>query len=538
MADLRIDLAAEFKGKKAFKEADKATTSLDKAVGKLGKQIASVFAASKIIAFGKASLNAFVADEKAANQLSVAVKNLGLAFAQPQINDYITKLESTTGILDDQLRPAFQALLTTTGSLTKSQELLGLAIEGARGSGKDLTTVATDLAQAYVGNTRGLRKYNLGLTQAELKTASFAKVQAKFQQQFGGANQAYLATYAGKLEILTVASDRAKETIGKGLVDALNLAGGQDGDIQDIANAMQSLSTYTADVIRGLGVLSGKISGLGGGFLGKIIEFGMQNSIPNLLAKIGKESQNVATGASTIGDYNMSSDAKKYAAARAKAEADAKKRAMDLAKATKSNTAELKKQAILKKAGSIFDLEQIQLIAALKGKLSDEDRKRVELQFALLTGNTKEAQLLTYELAKAQGLTDEIAKSLASLPQAANPFASWSAYLDELMAKARSVASMGAAPSTNLFSSAYMGTGTGQGGSVMDNYLASIPQTNVASMPSTADIARLAAPIGRGSSTIGDYLNVTLQIDGKTIASALQDTSLSGIGSSVNRTGR
>jgi hypothetical protein len=72
----------------------------------------------------------------------------------------------------------------------------------------------------------------------------------------------------------------------------------------------------------------------------------------------------------------------------------------------------------------------------------------------------------------------------------------------------------------------------------MDNYLASIPQTNVAAMPSTADIARLAAPIGRGSSTIGDYLNVTLQIDGKTIASALQDTSLSGIGSSVNRTGR
>jgi hypothetical protein len=298
---------------------------------------------------------------------------------------------------------------------------------------------------------------------------------------------------------------------------------------------MQSLSTYTADVIRGLGVLSGKISGLGGGFLGKIIEFGMQNSIPNLLAKIGKESQNVATGASTIGDYNMSSDAKKYAAARAKAEADAKKRAMDLAKATKSNTAELKKQAVLKKAGSIFDLEQIQLIAALKGKLSDEDRKRVELQFALLTGNTKEAQLLTYELAKAQGLTDVIAKSLASLPQAANPFASWSAYLDDIMAKARSAASMGG----NTFSSAYMGTGTGQGGSVMDNYLASIPQTNVAAMPSTADIARLAAPINsRGSSTIGDYLNVTLQIDGKTIASALQDTSLSGIGSSVNRTGR
>ena len=53
MADLRIDLAAEFRGKKAFKQADKAVSGLDKAVGKLGKQMASVFAVSKVYAFGK-----------------------------------------------------------------------------------------------------------------------------------------------------------------------------------------------------------------------------------------------------------------------------------------------------------------------------------------------------------------------------------------------------------------------------------------------------------------------------------------------------
>ena len=170
MADLRIDLAAEFRGKKAFKEADKATTSLDKAVGKLGKQIASVFAVTKIAAFGKASVKAFTEDEASANRLSVAVKNLGLAFAQPQIDAYISKLESSSAIVDDQLRPAFQALLTTTGSLTKSQELLSMAIDASRGSGIDLTTVSQDLANAYNGNTRGLRKYNLGLTKAQLTT--------------------------------------------------------------------------------------------------------------------------------------------------------------------------------------------------------------------------------------------------------------------------------------------------------------------------------------------------------------------------------
>jgi len=82
----------------------------------------------------------------------------------------------------------------------------------------------------------------------------------------------------------------------------------------------------------------------------------------------------------------------------------------------------------------------------------------------------------------------------------------------------------------------YQGTGTQQGGSVIDNYLASL-STNVDTLPSvsTKDIARLAAPMSSGSSTIGDYLNVVLQIDGKTIAAALQDSSMSGTQSSVNR---
>jgi hypothetical protein len=530
MADLRIDLAAEFRGKKAFKEAAKATTSLDKAVSKLGKQVASVFAASKVIAYGKASVKAFIEDERATAQLATAVKNLGLAFAQPEINNYISKLESTTGILDDQLRPALQSLLTTTGSLTKSQELLGLAIEGARGSGKDLTTVAQDLAQAYVGNTRGLRKYNLGLTQAQLKTASFTEIQQKFQQQFSGANAAYLATYAGKLDVLKVASDRAKEAIGKGLVDALVLAGGKDGDVQDVADAMSNLSNYTADTIRGLGVLAGKLANIdqniAGGFLGKLLDLGTQTSLIRLLNKLGADASPRPTagrrfmGGAQANLYSSSTAAEKKYQAQQKALAAAQ------TKAAKALTAEQKKQAALKKAGSIFDLEQIQLIAALKGQLSDEDRKRVELQFALITGNEVQAKKLTYELAIAQGLSIAIAKELASIPQAANPFASWDAYLDMLIIKARQVASVASgaisAPATTNTVSSYTGTPFGQAGSFVDTMGTPFGQAG-----------------GNGSGYIGTPFGqapVVVQIDGKTIASALQDTSLSGIPSSVNRT--
>jgi hypothetical protein len=534
VADLRVDIASEFTGKAAFTKAQKATGSLDKAVGKLGKQLLSVFAVTKIVAFGKASVKAFAEDEAAANRLSVAVKNLGLAFAQPQIDNYISKLESSSSVLDDQLRPAFQALLTTTGSLTKSQELLTMAIEASRASGIDLTTVSQDLANAYNGNTRGLRKYNLGLTKAQLTTVSFTEVQQRFNAQFSGANAAFLDTYAGKLQVLTVASENAKEVIGKGLVDALALAGGKDGDIQDVADAMSELSNFTADAIRGVGVLAGKLTDLDkkstGGLLSRLIELNFRNSIPNLLAGLGAEASPRPTagrrfmGGSQANLYSASEAAEKRRQAQQKKLQDAQ------VKATKALTAEQKKQAALKKAGSIFDLEQVQLIAALKGKLSDEDRKRVELQFALLTGNAKEAEKLTYELAKAQGLGEKLAAYLASLPDAKNPFASWEAYLDMLAEKARKIAigggSGGAVPITPITPSVATNA-TNAGGFAYSVPNPSAGGSRDSQFGSQTPWALAVAALNRP---------VVVQIDGKAVATSLQDSSMSGITSSINRT--
>ena len=450
MADLRIDLAAEFRGKKAFKEADKSVTSLDRAVGKLGKQLASVFAVTKVIQFGKASVKAFIEDEKAANQLAVAVKNLGLAFAQPEIDNYISKLEASSGIVDEKLRPAFQALLTTTGSLTKSQELLGLAIEGSRGSGIDLTQVATDLAQAYVGNTRGLRKYNLGLTQAQLKTASYAEIQQKFQQQFSGANQAYLATYAGKLDILAVSADRAKETIGKGLVDALVLASGKQGDVQDVADAMSSLSEYTADAVRGVGYLVGELAQLdtklSGGFIGKLLSTSFKYSVIGQLAELGNSVQARPTAKRRFMGGQQANLYDSSAAAEKKFRDQQAKLAKQQIAAQKSLTAEQKKQAALKKAGTVFDLEQIQIVAALKGKLSEDDKIRLQAQLALLNGNADLATKLTNQILAAQDSTGNLARFLSALPNAKNPFEYLDAYLSYLAGKAAAVLTGTTAP--------------------------------------------------------------------------------------------
>ena len=74
-------------------------------------------------------------------RLTQVVKNLGLELSSPAINEYIDTLSKASGVTDSQLRPAFQALLTTTGSLTASQAALQQAIDVSVGSGIELTTV-------------------------------------------------------------------------------------------------------------------------------------------------------------------------------------------------------------------------------------------------------------------------------------------------------------------------------------------------------------------------------------------------------------
>lgn len=470
MADLRIDVAAEFKGKKAFKEASKATTGLDKAVGKLGKQIATVFAAKQIYNFGKASVKAFAEDQKSAQMLTIAIKNLGLAFEQANVEKFISDLERSSAIADDVLRPAFQALVTTTGSVTKAQQLLNTAIEASRGSGIDLATVAQDLANAYVGNTRGLKKYNLGLTQAELKTMSFTEIMMRLNKQFDGSSAAYLETYAGKMEAITTAVGAAQEAIGESLVNALMTLSG--------ATNTTELITYIDKVGERIANLITSVEKFG--FLLKFW-FNPKNWLKKGDAGI-KEWEEIlrkrayAAGKAFDPMNNSVTGFKVDEAAAAKAVRDAARRQKELLAAQNKQTAELKKQTALKKAGSIFDLEQIQIIAALKGKLSEEDRKRLELQFALLLGNEDEARRLTYELAKAQGLGEKIARDLASLPKASNPFASWEAYLDMIAEKARQIASMTVNAPT--------GTAAAAAASVAGNVSTNVPVTGFTPPPS------------------------------------------------------
>ncbi len=363
MANVVIDIAAEFTGNKAFKQADTATQKLTSNVKKLAGAVGLAYGTSAIIAYGKASVKAFAADEAAARRLTTAVENLGIGFANPQIADYIANLEKSAAVADDVLRPAFQGLLTTTGSLIQSQKLLNDAITISRASGVDLATVTEDLGKGYVGITRGLTKYNTGLTRAELTSKSFNEILGVILKRSAGAAEDYLGTTAYKFDVLSVASNNASEIIGGSLVDAFALIGGGT-DASDAADAIETIATALAKVTvqsgRTIGVIPTLIKNLKNlpsqifaGFAGK--QFGV-----NIVPPTKKE------------EAKLTLTEKKQQELLAKMEKEALKREKErLALLNKQNTAKRlqgvidKANLALNKGSDVFDMDKIQIAAAL-----------------------------------------------------------------------------------------------------------------------------------------------------------------------------
>jgi hypothetical protein len=257
MANVVIDIATEFTGKKAFKEADTSVDKLTKNVKGLAKGLLAVYSAQKLMSYAKASVKAFAEDDKAAKSLGTTLKNLGLNYGSSAdtLNGFISRLEMQTGVLDDELRPAMDRLLRATGDVTKSQELLGLALDIAAGTGRSVTQVSQSLQKAYLGQTQALGRLGVGLTKAELQTSSFEEIQARLAVLFAGQASAAADTYAGSLAKLTIAGNNAKETIGEGLVDAIKTASGSNtidplvNGIDKIANAIASLARETGEFI-------------------------------------------------------------------------------------------------------------------------------------------------------------------------------------------------------------------------------------------------------------------------------------------------
>jgi hypothetical protein len=362
MADIIIDIASEFTGKKAFKQAENSTEALMKNVKKLAKTLGVAYGTQQILAFGKASIRAAAADQKAQQQLALALKNVGLGRDAATSEAYIQRLQSEFGIVDDLLRPSYQTLAVATRDSAEAQRLLNLSLDISASTGKDLGSVTAALSKAYLGNNTALSKLGVGISKADLKAKSFDDITNQLAVTFAGSATAAAGTFQGSIDKLGVASANVKEIIGTGLIDALkNL--GEDTSIADLASNMEKTATYLADVIRGVGVLSGKLKDipvLGNLNVGMIPIVG---SYIELLRKAGTQ-----TGTLTAADnahLKSLQDSFKITTKTVKAAQTLTKLSAQQLKDLKLKSAIDKANLALGKGENVFDMDKIQIAAAL-----------------------------------------------------------------------------------------------------------------------------------------------------------------------------
>lgn len=145
------------------------------------------------------------ADQKSMQLLNSQLKkNANATEAQvKQNNKFIDTLSTQVGIVDDDLRPAQARLARATGSTAKSQQLLKLALDASKVSGKSLDTVATALAKAYNGNTTSLIRMF-----PELKKSKNALADLSKEVEGAAAQQ------ADPFAKFNVAMDNLKEKLG------------------------------------------------------------------------------------------------------------------------------------------------------------------------------------------------------------------------------------------------------------------------------------------------------------------------------------
>ena len=350
-----------------------------------------------------------------------------------------------------------------------------------------VTSAADALSKAYLGNTKSVGALGLGISKATLASGDFGALLKEITTITKGAASAAADTFSNKLARLKVAADAAKVSIGAGLVEALMQISNSTSIDQlqtKIINFGESAAVTLSNIGRLISdnivliksfaiilaaaftvnkiasfiiALQGIVkvvtqlrnallaSAIARNFLfsplgAAVMTAGMFAAIGLAIKGVDALSDSATKAKNNMsGLFNDGSDRGNAARGADIAAARAAKLAKDAAaaqlKATKAQTKLLQDQAKLKKANTLFDIDQIQLFAALQGKVTAEEKLRLSLQLALLQGNASEAERLGKQLAISQLQTTDLAKAIANIPPALNPFKGWGTEIDNLLAK-------------------------------------------------------------------------------------------------------
>jgi hypothetical protein len=365
-----------------------------------------------------------------------------------------------------------------------------------------------------------------------------------------------------------VAYANLQETVGKSLVEAFSLLAGKDG-IGGATKALEDFGTQIADTITGISLLINSIKGIPG-VTTLLSGFNMSNfGILGVLQALGEKNRTAPKPFSTPMTVSGQTDLySKQDAARKKAELEAAKRAKALAalqtKAAKDAAKREREAQMLKRAGTVFDMENIQVVAALQGKVTEEQRLRLIALLAINNDNAEAADKLTSAILalqdpafKALGVTIETSDNastvieklisaqtklfllnsgIANIPKAKNPFEDWLSIMDEIIkkldaisTKIKTLPSAAAASSTSNGTTVTTVTGGGGGGGVGAGTVIANPVSPIGSATTVGSVISAIDSLTtlRADTTAGSPISILLKEQIDTLANSLTLSSLS-----------
>ena len=181
----------------------------------LGKKLFKGLGLLEIANFMQESAKAASED---ASSLAILNKTLqtttGATKAQSAaVNEHLESMAEQSGVMMNQMRPAFDVLVRSTKDSTKALQLQQLALDVAAGAHKPVQAVAMALSRAYNGNSNALNRLVPDVKNVGDKLGYLSK-------NFKGAAKA--AGDADPMSRFHVAMEKIKVTLGQALLPLLN----------------------------------------------------------------------------------------------------------------------------------------------------------------------------------------------------------------------------------------------------------------------------------------------------------------------------
>lgn len=187
------------------------------------------------IAVGVDAVKAAIEEEQSVGKLTTTLKNLGLAHEDTKVEQFIDDMQFATGVADNQLRPAYDRLIRSTGDVEEANRALAVAQDIATAKGLDVKSVADVLGKAYDGNTMALGRMGVGIDRTILKSGDMGRIIQTLIDKFGGQASAAAGTLGGAIQGVQIGWDELVESFGQGLV------GDTAEDIQKLKEIQQQL---------------------------------------------------------------------------------------------------------------------------------------------------------------------------------------------------------------------------------------------------------------------------------------------------------